>query len=120
MTLFLHDISSLEHAIKVLDDFKLLSGLTLNRSKTEIFPIGNQSNDIFTLYKMKWEKYKVYALRTWFYKDHHLSITETYNARLKIMEAILDSWSCRHLSLLGRITVIKSMCLSKLTFATAE
>ena len=95
--MFLNDIDSLKTALKVLDNFKNTSGLKLNNSKTEILQLGVPLTSNYTLLNLKWEKKRIYALGSWFYKDSNKSITETYEKRLDILKATLDLWARRNL-----------------------
>ena len=74
----------------------------------------------YTLLNLKWKKEKIYSLGTWFYKDYRESLTQTYNTRLEVIESTLKPWLRRNLTLIGKITVIKSMCLSKINFALSS
>ena len=76
-TLFLKNIESLKEAITMLGQFKNISGLKLNQTKSEILQIGIPLTSNYSLFKMKWEKERIYALGTWFYKDYIKSIEYT-------------------------------------------
>ena len=69
-TLFLNDIESLKLALEMLTRFENISGLKLNCSKSEILQFGEPLITKYTLLNLKLEKEKIYALGTWFYKDH--------------------------------------------------
>ena len=116
-TLFLNDIPSLKEALNLLTKFKNTSGLKLNESKTEVLQIGIPLTLNYSLYKLRWEKERIYALGTWFYKDNKSSIKHTYEDRLELLATILNSWSRRKLTWLGKITVLKTMCISKINYA---
>ena len=55
-----------------------------------------------------------------FYKDHNKSIIETHEKRLEILESTLKLWARRNLSWIGRITVIKTQCISKLNYTISS
>ena len=119
-TLFLKDTEALKHVLEKLKLFEKLSCLKLNMSKTEILQIGRECNTNYTLYGLKWEKEKVYALGSWFYKDNTLSVKNTYEQKLEMIKRILNQWSHRHLTLIGKITVIKTLCISKINYTIAS
>ena len=73
-TLFLKDTNSLHHVLNIWKDFEKLSGLKLNYTKTEILQIGKKLNNKYSLFNLKWEKEKVYALGSWFNEDVNLSV----------------------------------------------
>ena len=116
-TLFLKNIESLKEAITMLTQFKNISGLKLNQIKSEILQIGKPLTSNYSLFKMKWEKERIYALGTWFYKDYNESIEYTYQKRLKCLENLLKTWSKRNLTWLGKITVIKTLGISQIIYA---
>ena len=66
---------------------------------------------------MKWEKERIYALGTWFYKDYDKSIEHTYQKRLECLENLFKTWSKRKLTWLGKITVIKTLGISQIIYA---
>ena len=119
-TLFLKDINSLKLILKMLQNFEKISGLKLNQSKTEILQIGVPLTSNYSLLKLKWEKEKIYALGSWFYKDHQKSISETYEKRLDMLQNTINLWSQRNLTWIGRITVIKTICISKINYAISS
>ena len=119
-TLFLSDINSLKLSLKLLTNFKNISGLKLNESKTEILQIGVPLTSNYSLLKLKWKKEKVYALGTWFYKDLQKSITETYEKRIDILQSTLNFWSHRKLTWIGKITMIKTLGISKINYAISS
>ena len=53
--LFLRDIPSLKSALSLLQDFSIISGLKLNKSKTEVFPI-NFTSDLDESIGISWKK----------------------------------------------------------------
>ena len=65
---------------------------------------------------MKWVKDKVKALGVWFSTDPKVTMEANYSDRLAKVNECLCSWEYRHLSLLGNITVLKSLIASKLVY----
>ena len=119
-TLFLNDIDSLKNVLKILENFRNISGLKLNNSKTEILQLGVPLTSNYTLLNLKWEKKKIYALGSWFYKDHNKSLIETHEKRLDILQSTINLWTRRNQSWIGRITVIKTQCISKINYAISS
>ena len=104
----------------MLKRFERISGLTLNNAKSEILQIGVPLTLNYSLFKLKWEKERIYALGTWFYKDVKKGIDESFRNRLEILQNIIKVWCQRNLSWYGRVTVLKTLCLSKITFAISS
>jgi len=92
------------------------SGLKLNYTKTEILSIGHTYGYEGNPFNLKWVKERVYALGTWFYKDINLCTSRNYEMRFLSFQSILKTWRMRHLSLYGKITIIKALALSKLNY----
>jgi len=119
-TLFLKDINSLENALGMLKIFRSISGLKLNETKTEILQIGTPLTSNYSLFDLKWKKERIYSLGTWFYKDMNKSIIETYECRLNLVRNTLNSWRHRNLTWIGKITVIKTLCIAKINYAISS
>ena len=102
--------------ISTLNDFHTLSGLKINLSKCKAVWIGKDRNKDSRLcdeFNLIWSnKFKLLGIDF----DVDLANMDT-NFRKKIEEIkkLYSSWLYRHLTPLGRVTVIKSLGLSKLT-----
>ena len=92
----------------------------MNQLKTDIMQIGEKLNEDYTLLGLNWNKEKIYDLGTWFYEDIEKSIKHTYDEKLEDVKNILNRWSKRHLTWIGKITVIKSLCIPKLNFSISS
>ena len=105
------------------ESFTKASGLVLNADKTEILCFGDRGNGgrIFTvnyngaLYRLQArDRIKVNGL----FLLQHGNQREELNATMAIdaMERLLQSWSTRRLTLLGRIMIVKTFAISKLIY----
>ncbi len=118
-TLILDGITSLQTALNTLRVFQSVSGLKLNYAKTEILSLGNMSYSKSNPFNLKWVKDRVYALGTWFYKDLETIIEENYKAKFEIFVSTLKQWRARNLTIFGKITVLKSLAISKMNYCIA-
>ena len=110
---------SLRASLKTLDDFYEVSGLKLNDKKTEALWIGvNSGNDGISIpgRNFKWPKYKVKALGVWFSIDPAATATLNYNEKLDKVRNVLSCWKYSRLTLIGKITVLKSLVASQLVY----
>ena len=110
---------SLLSSLAMLEDFSDVSGLRLNDKKTEALWIGaNIGNDKIQLFgkELKWPKDKVKSLGLWISTDRELSASLNYNEKLKKVKEILRCWKYRRLTLIGKITVIRSLVVSQLVY----
>ena len=115
-------IESLEESLRLLDLFGEVSGLRLNCSKTEALWIGAKVNSDLKLCpenNFKWPKGKVKALGFWFSSDSNITVSHNYVDKVEKVKAMLSCWKFRRLSLLGKITVIKSLAVSQLVYILA-
>ena len=112
-------LKSLSYSLDLLDDFGKVSGLKLNDRKTEALWIGSCiGNDQITLpsKNFKWPKAKVKALGLWISTDSDMSASLNYNEKLENVRKMLSCWKYRRLTLLGKITVPKSLVVSQLVY----
>ena len=101
-----------------MESFGKLSGLKLNSKKTEAFWIGSHAGSNTTIcpeYNFNWKTLKVKALGVWF--SIHPEVTAHLNFQEKIekMRNCLGAWALRRLSLIGKISVIKSLVAPQIT-----
>ena len=119
-SLILKDMTSIELAIKEFQTFSKCSGLQLNLEKTEIIPIGTNINKQhmmpLSLSKINIRNGCFKTLGVWFSRNIKEMISLNFEERLEEMRKLLFIWNTRNLSLKGRITVIKSLVLPKITF----
>ena len=110
---------SLLEALNLIESFGNISGLKLNNSKTEAMWTGSNAESDRKLCpekNFKWPKKKVKALGVWLSTDPDITIFFYYNDKLKKVKTILGCWKLRRLGLLGKITVLKSLVASQLTY----
>ena len=107
---------SLTSALTAIDNFGKVSGLKLNSKKTEALWIGVSGKDINLLPErnLKWQKNKVRSLGTWLSTDPEATFLLNYTEKLEKFRSILSNWKYRRLTLLGKITVLKSLVASHL------
>ena len=110
---------SLLSSLAILDDFSKVFGLRLNDKKTEALWIGASIGNGKILLpgkELKWPKDKVKSLGIWISTDPELSASLNYNEKLEKVNEILRCWKYRRLTLLGKITVIRSLVVSQLVY----
>ena len=109
---------SLNNCLDVFDKFHECSGLQVNIDKTQAIWIGSETNSkkkLLTDRNLDWNtngKFKLLGI-TFNLRDDNL-ITENYNNCLQSIVNLLNNWKWRPLSVIGRITVVKTLALSKL------
>ena len=118
-TIFVRNHDSLQRIITVMNMFEQASGLRLNKGKTEAMWLGIKGHRKKGL-GLKWQEDSIYALGIYFCHDLGKSQELNLSQSMEKCKKCLDTWSRRHLSLIGRITVIKSFALPKLLYAATN
>ena len=107
---------SLKEALRSLKQNHIMSGLKINVDKTRALWIGSLSNSKETFcdeYPLDWSQEPLKASGVVF-SPLVLNIWDLNSQEVLLkVKNILNQWSRRKLTLIGRITVIKSLALSK-------
>ena len=110
---------SLICTLQVLENFSLVSGLRLNNRKTEALWIGaykDRGDKLCPGKNLKWIKHKGKALGVWFSTNPEEALEANYADKFAKVSNSLGCWELRRLSLLGKITVLKSLIVSQLVY----
>ena len=113
------DKNSYVKLFQILDNFYHLSGLKLNYDKTYNVWLGSHKNrplKYLDHLNMNWNPYKFKLLGLWFTND--LTGIADINLKDKFSETkkLFDIWMKRTITPLGKIAILKSLILSKLTY----
>lgn len=108
--------ASLKYTLDTLQNFYQMSGLKINVEKTKAVWIGamcKSNRKMCREYELDWEQQPFKILGVTFTPE--VFDIWRYNSIevLQKVDKILNSWSKRKITLLGRITVLKSLALSK-------
>ena len=107
---------SLKAALEALADFYKLCGLKINLKKCKAVWIGSKANSLRKLcpeIQLDWQNYFT-LLGIDFYADL-TNMDNNFKKKMAEIQQIFDSWYNRFLSPYGKILVIKSLGLSKLS-----
>ena len=118
-TSFCKDIQSLGKLLELLDLFKDCSGLKLNQSKSEAMWLGKNANKTDTLFRVQWPQRPISALGISFSYNLRLCEQENFLQKVNKIQKLFNISSQRDLSLYGKITIAKTLGLSKLIFVSA-
>ena len=111
--------ASLERSFVLLNIFAKLSGLKVNYEKTEALWIGslkNRTDKLAINQNIKWSIRKVKSLGVWFSISEEEAVLINYQEKKEKISKILSCWQLRRLTLLAKITVIKSLAASQLVY----
>ena len=109
--------SSFDKLVSCIINFQNISGLNLNTSKSIVFRVGSLNKTNVILHNgFKWTSECATTLGMTFY--HKYSSTEQHNMNKKINEfrEVLKRWQHRKLTLMGKVTVVKTFALPKLIY----
>lgn len=119
-TFFLNGTTrSLDALVKLIDKYSETSGLKLNNSKSTILKIGSTKYSTQEIYKQRkfiWTSDKACTLGITFTNNKNDTLELNYNKQYSEFNACLESWKKHTLSLIGKITVIKTFAIPKLVY----
>ena len=112
LTVIIKDKDDYVRLNKLLGEFGILTGLKMNKEKTEILLVGNDNgNRQFPAHLIR-NKITVTGITYGRNKDIDVS-DEMYIPRLNKTAGQYNSWKQRNLSILGKVNIIKTMGLSQ-------
>ena len=115
-TLFLHDQVDLAEAERLLEIFERGSGAKINASKSELIPLTTRcpALTVQSRFRLRPQEYEARFLGA------KVGVLQTdkasWDPTMVKVKAELDRWSLKGLSLRGKLLVLKSCILSKLTY----
>ena len=119
-TCFLNgDLDSFTNLFNVLRDFGSLSGCKINMSKSEAIHVGSSKGSDFKPYSnqgLVWKDNTFSTLDIKFSLNVKALYELNFIPKLTHIQQILNCWRSRNLSLIGKITVIKSLLLPQLLY----
>ena len=118
-TAFVADLESAENLFKLLHAFQKCSGLEINTTKTEGMWLGANRNKKTKHFDIAWPSEPVFALGIHFTYRDEVSHQKNFEQKLTSVKNLLNIWYPRNLSLYGRITILKTLALSKLVYNTS-
>ncbi|KAK3084078.1 hypothetical protein FSP39_007782 [Pinctada imbricata] len=109
---------SLKSALDLLFQFSKFSGLKPNIEKTQVIWIGKKmgcKQRLCNNYQLNWNNTTFTALGITFSADVYNIENINFENKFCIIRSEITQWSKRNLTTLGKITVVKSLLLPKLT-----
>jgi len=112
------DRNSFEVTMHTVDVFSKCSGLFLNTTKTAAVWLGNRRNSHIKYMQhlnMEWDPHKFKILGIWFTNDLKDCTENNVKEKFAEIKILYKIWLKRQITPLGRIAILKSLILSKLT-----
>jgi exonuclease III len=107
----------ISEVFKTLEMFSLVSGLRINKEKTEILPLGPTNLNKIDTEITQYLKDNVKMLGIFITKGKDNIIKLNYDPIVEKIENTIKQWQFRGLSLHGKIVVLKTQIVSKLIYA---
>ena len=118
-TIILDDsLGSLQATLNILEIYGSISGLKMNSDKTKVIWIGRKikcKEKLNVKVKLDWDTTKFDLLGISFTMDLNKIPNLNYDRAIVKARNIIKNWNTRHLTPLGKITVIKTFIVSKFT-----
>ena len=95
-----------------------MSGLKVNSSKTGLW-IGSLKGSEMKPLGIKWPQDPIKALGIFFTYDKKFLDMKNFTEKLDNIKKLINIWSSRGLSLYGKVTIIKSLLLPKVVYASS-
>ena len=115
-TLFLASRQEVSLALNLIEIYGTLSGLKLNRSKTEGIWLGKLKHSKDKFENVNWTRRPIKSLGIYFGTNKSECYKLNTEKILEKSEKSLKSWKMRNLTIIGRITIVKSLILPNITY----
>lgn len=116
--LLLNDHKSIQNAIFTIQKFSEVTGLKLNIEKSEAMSIQNGHEPEIT-YGLKWVT-NTRCLGLYVGHNKKINYEKNWREKIEAIEKIIQSWKHRHLTLMGKILLVKMLLLPKVIFAATN
>jgi len=110
------DPDNVRKCFAVLKDFQEISGLKVNVAKTEALCLGKFNTHICPELKINWVEDSTRVLGIQIANEKSILLANNFKDILSKIEARLNGWKRRKLSILGKINIIKSLGVSQIIF----
>lgn len=114
-TIFVDEIDSLKKAIKQIETFGAFSGLELNKTKSSIVDISGNIVDK-NVEGIPLSNSEVKILGVYFGGNEQTLMNKNWLPKISKIDNLIRLWKARHLTLFGKITIIKSFLVSQLIY----
>ena len=114
-TVFVKDDQSINICLIYSKNLRV-SGLRINQSKLELLWLGQSRLRKDKILNLNLSEKPIYALGIYFSHNNELATEKIFYDKLVSLKKILNIWSSRDISIYGKINIVKTLALSKLTF----
>ncbi len=118
-TIFLEDVSSIEHVLTIFHTFSRCAGLKINIDKTNAMYIGSLRTSDYFPHGLSWIKDSLSTLGVVFTPNPEDSYKFNFHSRITKMKNLLKIWKQRKLSFKGKVTVLNTLAISPLVYISS-
>ena len=118
-TRFVRNKTSIDKLLMILDNFGKCSGLKINTLKTKAMWLGSLRRNKSKPFGFKWPEESIVALGVSFSYNVDLTTQRNFEDKVTKLEKQLNLWRQRDLTLIGRITITKTLALAKLLYCAS-
>ena len=117
-TVMKQDRNSFDTQMRIFKEFERFTSLAVNYDKTELLRISSQKTDaqFYSTLPLKWSDGPVRVLGIYVCNDIAKTIEINYNIVMDKFKQVIQTWSSRSLTMLGRIQVVNSLCVLQFIF----
>ena len=115
-TATLSNINSARALFNLLDDFRSVSGLKVNPTKTEGMWISSSSQNKTKLFNIKWPNESIKSFGVFYSYNKKLLHEKNFIEKLDSIKKSINIWSSGGLSLYGKVTIIKALIIPKIIY----
>ena len=112
--LFLANDHQIPIALSIIETFSNMAGPKLNLHKTEGIRLGTQARHNENIHGINLKSTPIKCLGIYIGIDSKQCNKLNWNGPIEQMELLLNTWKKRDLTIFGKITIIKTLCLSKI------
>ena len=115
-TAFLKTERDVPILIQEINRFSKVSGLKLNMLKTQGLWVGNNGRRSNNICGIDFSKSTIKSLGIYFSRNRQESLRLNWDKLLADIQNLLNSWKRRKLTLFGKVTVLKTLIMSKCNY----
>ena len=113
------NVKSAKHFLYVVEEFGTVSGLSLNKEKTQALWLGKCRNSKEKPLGIEWPDKPLRVLGVYISYDKTECELLNFEKKISKCKNIMNDWRGRNLSILGKVQVIKTFIISQFLFVTS-
>ena len=116
ITVAVNDKHSAKILFEIIEKFKKLSGLEINREKTYGMWLGSDKNSKQRPFGIKWPEKPIKTLGVYFSADTGENVKINFDEKIEKLKSKLNIWTSRDLTIFGRSCIVNTLGLSQFIY----